>query len=219
MNIDTIKQLYLKKDIQYFSLERELFKSEIKGNNLNILDVGCGSGALGAFLISNQNCTVHGFEINSNIIHLAEKNLTSVVEGNIETDQIPFEFKSFDYIVLGDVLEHLINPMQTLQKLIKYLRKDGVLLVATPNVKHWSVTYNLIFKDNWEYKDWGILDYTHLRFFTKKSLNDMLQLNNISNFKLERIIQNPSKSHFINKFSFSLFEGFLASHLFLKIKS
>lgn len=219
MNINTIKQLYLNKDIQYFSLEREIFKSEIKGNNLNILDVGCGSGALGAYLISNQNCEVHGFEINSNIIHLAKKNLTSVIDGNIETDPIPFEFNSFDYIVLGDVLEHLINPIQTLEKLIKYLNKDGVLLVTTPNVKHWSVIYNLIFKDNWEYRDWGILDYTHLRFFTKKSLNNILQKHDIANFSIKRVIQNPSKSHKINKLSFSLFEGFLASHLFLKLKA
>ena len=219
MSINTIRQLYLNKDIQYFSLEREIFKSEIIGSNLNILDVGCGSGALGAYLISNQNCKVHGFEINSNIIHLAKKNLTSVIDGNIETDPIPFEFNSFDYIVLGDVLEHLINPIQTLEKLMKYLNKNGVLLVTTPNVKHWSVSYNLIFKDNWEYRDWGILDYTHMRFFTKKSLTNILNKHNISNFSIKRIIQYPSKSHTINKFSFSLFEGFLASHLFLKLKA
>jgi 2-polyprenyl-3-methyl-5-hydroxy-6-metoxy-1,4-benzoquinol methylase len=219
MKTDTIKQLYLNKDIEYFSLERELFKSNIKRDNLNILDVGCGSGALGAFLIANQNCKVHGFEINSNIIDIAKNNLTSVVEGNIETDPIPFEFKSFDYIVLGDVLEHLINPIPTLEKLKKYLSKDGILLVTTPNVKHWSVTYNLIFKDDWQYKDWGILDYTHLRFFTKKSLTNMLMSNNITDFQIEWIIQKPSKSHIINKAFFNLFEGFLASHVFLKIKA
>jgi len=219
MSIDKIKQLYLDKDIQYFSLEREIFKSEITNNNLNILDVGCGTGSLGSFFISNQNCTVHGFEINSNIIDLARENLTSVVEGNIEIDPIPFENRSFDYIILGDVLEHLINPIQTLQKLKKYLRKDGVLLVTTPNIKHWSVTYNLIFKDNWEYKEWGILDYSHLRFFTKKSLMDLLRKNQINNIKIERIIQNPSKSYIINKLTFSFFEGFLASHLLLKIKN
>ena len=213
-----IKEMYLHKEIQYFSLEREIFKNSILQNGQVIFDIGCGTGALGSYFIQNQSCLVHGFEINSNVINEAKSNLTSIVEGNIETDLIPFKNDYFDYIILGDVIEHLINPILTINRLKPYLKKGGTILITTPNIKHWSVVYNLLFKDSWDYKSWGILDFTHLRFFTKKSFLNMLNYNNEENFEIKRVIQNPSKSHYFNLLTLNIFNGFLASHLFIKIK-
>lgn len=211
--------MYLSKDIQYFSLERDFFKNIITDNNQVILDIGCGTGALGSFFIRNQSCLVHGYEINSNIINEAKSNLTSVIEGNIETDLIPFNHDYFDYIIMGDVIEHLINPILTINRLKPFLKNNGgTILIMTPNVRHWSVVYNLLFKDLWDYKLWGILDFTHLRFFTKNSFSKMLENNNEKNFEIKRIIQNASKSYFFNLITCNIFNGFLASHLFIKIK-
>jgi hypothetical protein len=75
-----------------------------------------------------------------------------------------------------------------------------------------------VFADKWEYESWGILDYTHLRFFTKKSITDLLKKNGMNVVFSKRVIQKPSKSDLINTCSFGLFAGFLASHTFLVIE-
>jgi methionine biosynthesis protein MetW len=217
MKNDLIQEMYLSKENFYFSLEREMFKNAIRENNKSILDIGCGTGALGLFLRTNQNCNVFGIEINNAAFQEAEKNLDGVIEGNVETIDIPYKNNEFDYIVMGDVLEHLINPMGTTKKLIKLLKPGGKILITVPNVRHWSILISLIFKGKWKYESSGLLDYTHLRFFTKKSLHEML---NDSGFKMvnsSNVIQKKSKSSFFNFFTLGLFSGFLASHTFIEI--
>jgi O-antigen biosynthesis protein len=217
MKNDLIQEMYLSKENFYFSLEREVFKNAIRENNKSILDIGCGTGALGLFLRNNQNCNVFGIEINNAAYQEAKKNLDGVIEGNVETIDIPYKNNEFDYIVMGDVLEHLINPMGTTKKLIKLLKPGGKILITVPNVRHWSILISLIFKGKWKYESSGLLDYTHLRFFTKKSLHEMLNDSGFNMVKSSSVIQKKSKSSLINFFTFGLFSGFLASHTFIEI--
>ncbi len=218
MSNSIIEDLYEDKDLDYFSLEREIFKTNITSKNLKILDVGCGSGNLGHYFITQQNCEVHGIEINKNAYSKAKVKLHKVIHANIETENLEFKEDCFDVIILGDVLEHLVNPQKVLIKLHKHLAPSGTIFITTPNVKHWSVSLNLIFKDNWDYKEWGILDYTHLRFFTRSSVIKMLKSLNFNTFNVEWHIQSPSKSSKFNKLTLNIFKGFLASHLIIKIK-
>ena len=218
MTKDVIEEMYLTKKTDYFSLEREVFKNSIKGKNLKILDIGCGTGILGAFLKREQNCFVAGVEINQSAFQSALSNLDQVVKGNFETIDLPFENNFFDVVVMGDVLEHLVNPINSLNKIHPLLKENGEILITVPNIKHWKVVSKLIFNDSWQYEDWGILDYTHMRFFTKKSIKNIIVNQNYSISKIDRIIQNPSKSYYLNKITFGLFQGFLASHIFLNLK-
>ena len=217
MKNDLIEEMYLTKENSYFSLEREMFKNAIKEKNISILDIGCGTGVLGLYFRQNQNCTVSGIEINNAAYLESIKNLDHVIKGNVETLDIPYENNKFDYIVMGDVLEHLINPMGTIKKIIKFLKPGGKILITVPNVRHWSILISLIFKDKWKYESWGLLDYTHLRFFTKKSLHKMLNDNSFNLVKSSRVIQKKSKSSIFNFFTFGLFSGLLASHTFIEI--
>jgi 2-polyprenyl-3-methyl-5-hydroxy-6-metoxy-1,4-benzoquinol methylase len=219
MKLDLIEELYAEKEMYYFSLERTLFKNAVKQNDLNILDVGCGTGILGAYFIKNQNCKVYGIEISKSAYEEALEVLNYAVKGNVETMVLDYDKNLFDVIIMGDVVEHLINPMDTLKKLLPFLKKGGQIHVTVPNVRHWEVVVNLLFKDEWEYKDSGILDYTHIRFFTKKSFVKMLnRIANVHVVKTERVIQKLSKSDVINKFTIGLFSGFLASHTFVTIE-
>jgi methionine biosynthesis protein MetW len=215
---DIMEELYVSKETNYFSLERQMFKDAILENNLNILDIGCGTGILGAYFKKNQNCNVTGIEINQNAFEAAKLNLDNVIKGNIETLELPFNENFFDVIIMGDVLEHLVNPITTLLKIKPLLKKDGRILITVPNVRNWNVLIKLLFQDSWEYADWGILDYTHMRFFTLKSTNSILKKNNIKIERAERIIQKPSKSYVFNTLTCGIFEGFLASHIFLTLK-
>jgi methionine biosynthesis protein MetW len=195
-----------------------MFKKAIPDQGKKILDIGCGTGVLGEYFRKNQNCEVHGVEINNVAYEIAREKLNSVIKANIESVELPYAPNTFDFIVMGDVLEHLINPVQTLEKLYRVLKPGGKIFIAVPNIRLWKISLGLILKDNWQYQSSGILDFTHLRFFTLTSIQQMLRDAGFTNVEGKRVIQNPSKSHLINRFTFGVFAGLLASHSFVTIK-
>lgn len=218
MGKDLIEEMYINKNENYFSLERQIFKNAVTSSNLKILDIGCGTGILGAYFKKIQNCTVYGVEINESAYKEAILNLDKVIKGNIELIELPFEKSSFDIIIMGDVLEHLINTISSLKKLQYFLKDDGRILISVPNIRHWKIMLKLLFQDSWKYESSGILDYTHMRFFTKKSLIELLKDNDINVSFSERVIQKRSKSYYFNILTFQLFSGLLASHTYIELK-
>ena len=218
MSEDLVEKMYASKQADYFSLEREIFKNAITGTGLCILDVGCGTGVLGAFFRNHQQCRVYGIEINEAAFQVAKENLTEVLKANVETMELPYQADFFDAIIMGDVLEHLINPVEAIKKLLPVLKPGGKIYITVPNIRHWKELRDLVFKDKWEYASWGILDFTHLRFFTKTSIVKLMQQHQINVLSARWVIQQPSKSSLINKLTFGLLEGMLASHTFLVIQ-
>jgi len=218
MNKDLVEEMYLNKNTEYFSLEREIFKNSVIGKNLNILDIGCGTGILGKYFKENQNCKVYGVEINESAYQAAKINLDNVLKGNVESIDLKYPDNFFDVVIMGDVVEHLISPVDTINKIMPFLKIGGTIYITVPNVRHWSVIKNLLFFDLWEYDTWGILDFTHLRFFTKKSITNLFQRNNIYVKSASRMIQKKSKSSYFNFLTLGLFSGFLASHTFLTLE-
>lgn len=215
---DLVEEMYVAKHAEYFSLEREMFKNAVRGLDLKILDIGCGTGALGAYFEENQKCKVYGVEISERAYLEAKKNIFSVIKGNVEVMDLPYESNFFDVVIMGDVLEHLINPTGSLKKLIDVLKPGGKIYITVPNIRHWKTLSGLVFRDSWDYQSWGILDYTHLRFYTKTSILKMLKSNNLRVINVERVIQKPSKSRVFNSCTFGLFAGFLASHTFVVLE-
>lgn len=151
--------------------------------NMAILEIGCGTGAT-LIEIKNKyrNSTVHGIEICENAAKIAN-GICDVKSLNIEDKNLKYKHNYFDYILLGDVLEHLINPWDTLIYLRRFLKRDGYILASIPNLMHISVMIQLI-KGNFTYADSGILDKTHLRFFT---LNEIKKLFNNNGYEIELI--------------------------------
>ncbi|WP_075721651.1 bifunctional glycosyltransferase/class I SAM-dependent methyltransferase [Roseburia sp. 499] len=151
----------------------DLIVEDIKAE-FHVLEVGCD---LGATLLEIQgrypNSKVHGLEINGAAVNIA-KYLVDVKEGNIEEENVPFEEK-FDYIIFGDVLEHLRDP----QKIIWFckrnlLKEHGHIIASIPNVMHISVMQQLL-NGRFEYQDMGLLDRTHIHFFTYYEILLMFQ--------------------------------------------
>ncbi len=141
-----------------------LMNKHDKETPLRILEAGCGCG--GTLLqLKNiyKNSELHGIELNENSALIA-KNFANIIVANLEEDlDYPNEF--FDYIILADVLEHLYDPWAVLKNIRRYLKKDGYLLASIPNITHVSVIRKLL-QGKWTYENAGILDRTHIRFFT-----------------------------------------------------
>lgn len=138
----------------------------------SVLEVGCGLGAtLGSIQSRYPNAKVYGIEIVSEVANIGRK-LYNIVEGDIETMELPYEPRQFDYIIFGDVLEHLRDPEGTLRRLDAFLAEGGSFVCSIPNIMHVSVLEPLL-RGEFQYEDAGILDRTHLRFFTMSSIVDM----------------------------------------------
>ena len=127
-----------------------------------VLDVGCASGGLLAAL-SDDAGRREGVEVDPVAAAAARGVADAVHVGSVDDVDLPAG--AFDVVVLGDVLEHLVDPARGLVKVLPCLRPGGAVVVSLPNVAHWSVRLGLL-AGRWEYRDSGILDDTHLRFFT-----------------------------------------------------
>lgn len=134
-----------------------------------ILEVGCAAGRTGQELKKRFGAFVAGIELNIKAAVLAKNVLDDVVQGDIEKIDLPYSNGSFDCILFADVLEHLVNPLSALLKVRRLLKKGGTVVASIPNVQFHGVIHKLI-EGNWTYEKEGILDETHLRFFTYKEI-------------------------------------------------
>ena len=144
-----------------------------------VLEVGCGAGFLGAaYLARNPRAEYIGVELNAGAATAAAQRLSRVIIGDIESAEIVAQLSdlgiSFDLVVLGDVIEHLRDPWKALRDLQALTAPGGVCVACVPNVAHWSVLVQQL-QGRWNYTDDGLLDHTHLRFFTLATLWESFQ--------------------------------------------
>jgi 2-polyprenyl-3-methyl-5-hydroxy-6-metoxy-1,4-benzoquinol methylase len=157
------------------------------GFNKRVLETGCASGHMSA-LLSAQGCTVVGMEIESSIVEPAMEWLERVVIGDLEDPAIWSELsgESFDAIIFGDVLEHLKDPLTSLRAAAQLLAPAGVVIISVPNITHADVKVALI-KGDFPYSENGLLDRTHISFFTKESLIDLVREAGLAVVEITRI--------------------------------
>ncbi len=160
-------------DLSYYSQERKEVQSLVPPRAKRILDVGCGTGTLGKSLLATHAQEVVGVEVLPEVAEVARENLSRVLCGDIEEIELPYEEGYFDCIICADLLEHLVEPEKTLKKLKRYLSETGSLIISVPNVRYYQVI-NMLVEGRWHYDDAGIMDRTHLRFFTRKEMEEML---------------------------------------------
>ena len=173
-------------DRSYYRHPRRDVGAMIPEGASRILDIGCGEGALGRTLLEKGAAEVVGIEADPAAAQAARNNLTRVFRGDVETIDFPFADGYFDCVVLADVLEHMRDPLSVLKKVKRCLSGSGVVVASIPNVRFISVITQLA-EGRWEYKDEGILDRTHLRFFTRKEMEILFR---DAGFELEGVSEN-----------------------------
>jgi len=159
----------------YYGNTRPEVVAFIPKNIKTILDIGCGEGN---FLKSVKDLTdaeTWGVELVTGVVDYEKNNINNILIGKIEDvlNQIPDSY--FDCITFNDVLEHLIDPELILINIKSKLKDSGILIASIPNVRCIDNLFELIVKKDWEYKNQGILDFTHVRFFTQRSMRRMFQ--------------------------------------------
>jgi 2-polyprenyl-3-methyl-5-hydroxy-6-metoxy-1,4-benzoquinol methylase len=189
--LEHLKDQSIKTDGYYIQTRHEMLKY-IPQNAGKILDVGCGEGQFGFQLKQLLNAEVWGMELDEKSAKVAESRIDKVLIGDLtlKIDSLPNDY--FDCIIFNDILEHLVDPYNTLLNIKQKLNTNGVVVSSIPNVRYISNLKKLLFDKDWKYEDEGILDKTHLRFFTKKSIIDMFELLGFDIIQMEGI--NPSKS-------------------------
>lgn len=141
--------------------------------NAVVLDVGCSTGYYGSYIKEHKKAKVYGVEL-SDDKHEAKKVLDDVYSFDLDGDW-PKEVaaRKYDVIFLGDVIEHLKDPGKTLEKLRSMVSPTGRVYISTPNIAHISIRLELL-GGSFEYESMGILDSTHLKYFTLNSLTNVV---------------------------------------------
>lgn len=182
---------------------REDILSLIPEGVKKVLDVGCSIGSTGERLKQKFGAEVTGIEIDEQMAKVAKGKLDRVILGDLDgiklEDILTPDY--FDCIILADVLEHLKDPWRILKDITTFLSNDGVVIASIPNVRHYTTIINLLFSGYWPYRERGIHDKTHLRFFTLKSIKELFRYANLRIIQLKRNYRIIEKPHIYNRLS------------------
>lgn len=200
------------KNDEYYNFEKHRFIQLIPEGQNKILDLGCAAGRVGRKLRELKKASeVIGVEIFQPAAVEAAKHYDKVYVGDVEN--ISLDYKDFfDFVICGDIIEHFRDPWTMLNKINTFLKKDAFLISSVPNIRYWSIIKDLVIYGNWEYVNAGIMDQTHLRFFTRNTFINMLQRANYEIDHHEMIIYG-NKKNFFNRLTLGLFEEFLGSQV------
>ncbi|MEE8522517.1 MAG: class I SAM-dependent methyltransferase [Thermoanaerobaculia bacterium] len=164
----------------YYGGVREDILPFIPRGVADVLDVGCGRGLTGALLQERLGCRVTGVELNPAVARNAAEHLHRVLVGDVESLDVG---QRFDAVVAIELFEHLVDPEAFLAKMKTLLRPGGRIVMSVPNVGHYTVVEDLL-AGRWDYVPMGLLCTTHLRFFTRATLESWIARAGFSSYEI-----------------------------------
>ena len=178
-----------------------LLINRIKPNS-TVLEFGPASGRMTQYLKEELSCKVYGVEIDEDSAKKAREYAQKICVGNIEDYTWKDKFKGikFDFIVFADVLEHLYNPENVLNNIKEFLKEDGAVLISVPNIAHSSIIINLM-KNEFNYSKTGLLDNTHIKFYTKKTFDELIKKCSYFKSYETAVYTNPANTEFENRYN------------------
>ena len=211
---------YHEKTLDYYKNIRREILPFLPTNVDRLFEVGCGAGDTLAFLKESGRCNwAGGIELFHDVAEKARDKVDFILEGSIEKAELPFERNSIDVILCLDVLEHLVDPWVVVSQLHTLLKPGGVLICSIPNVRNYRVVIPLLFLGRWRYTAYGILDRTHLRFFTKESAISLVECSGLVVDKVTSTgFEKWNKVRVLNLLSLSLFKPFFEYQYLISAK-
>lgn len=197
--------------------KRDEFLSLVPGGVKKVLDVGCGRGDLGLKLKAKDREVV-GVEKDEACYNIAREKLNKTFLSDIEKFQLPYPQKYFDCILYADILEHLINPFITLRGHRKYLNDTGFIIASIPNIRYYKVIARLVLGGTWDYMDKGILDRSHLRFFTLINIQELFVRAGYEIVEIRRNVIAARGIKILNYVCFNGLKEFLTYQYYVKAK-
>lgn len=208
------QNLYESKKENYFSAARKEILDILPDFSARVLEIGCGAGQTLELIKKLKICeSTVGIELFESAARSASTRVDKVYHLDIEKDSIPADMGKFDLILILDVLEHLVDPWTILQRIqSNYLKPYGKMIISLPNARHFTYLVPLLIKGELKYQERGILDKTHLRFFTRKSGIRMLEEAGLSIEKVKcTSLERSLNSGKFNALTFGIFSEFLTS--------
>ena len=208
---------YRAKATEYFANARSDYVAELPDNPAaSILEIGCGEGTTGALALSQGKCGFYvGVDILENVVARARKQISEAVAGDVEVIQLPWTRGTFDALILSEVLEHLTDPRATLRKLRPLLKPGALVFASSPNVAHYRVVAMLL-RGEWNLADSGIMDRTHLRWFTPKTYRALFESAGYKVDSVRELAPLTRKARLIAGFSFGRLKHLFISQIDLR---
>ncbi len=213
-----IIQNYNQKEETYFNNVRLDILPLLPKYSKSVLEIGCGNGATLEHIKAQGKCKeTTGIELTEYAAFEAKKSIDYTLIGDAEEIIKTIESDSYDLVLCLDILEHLVDPWLMIEQISRILKKGGVLISSIPNIRTIKVISKLAFPGKFEYANSGIMDKTHLRFFTKTSAIELLSTDSL---EVDRWIHSPfaerSKSSIFNTITFGCFRDLLTEQYLIR---
>jgi len=215
--VDVLISKYNENPISYFSGVRKLFVDDLPANPQGrLLEIGCGTGETAAYAMATGKCGwCAGIELCHTHAVEASNYLNDVQIGDVGKIDLPYPKEHFDVMIMSEIIEHLIDPWATLTKL-RLLLKVGALVVAgSPNVAHRSVL-RMLLQGRWDYTSEGIMDQTHLRWFTPATYKELFEDSGFEVIWCGPAAPLAGKALWFNRLTGRRFEHLLLTQISLK---
>ena len=166
--------------------------------NKSVLEIGCGPGSITKILAGKSGCKVIGLELDQDAIEKVAPYCVKVMQADLNSSEWPRlldNSEKFDVVVAADVLEHLYDPWASLQRMVPLIKPDGCIVISLPHVGHAAVM-SCMFNGDFEYRNWGLLDRTHIRFFCLKNIEDLFAQANLKITEVAYVTKPPEETEF-----------------------
>ena len=185
----------MSESVQYYQNTREDLIPFLPKKYLTVLEIGCGEGNFWKLLRQGEQLEIWGVEPNPEAADVARGKSHKLFNClfNACSDDLPDNY--FDLVICNDVIEHMSDHDHFFKKIKQKMAAGGHLIGSLPNVRYYPVMRNLIFKKDWRYEDAGVLDRTHLRFFTQKSMRRCFNEHNF-NINMLNGVNSPKRFKF-----------------------
>lgn len=174
--MNTLTAIYADKTASYFSGARDDIVARMEtGPKSTVLELGCGNGATGLATITAGKAGHYiGIELDAKAARMARSVLSRVHIGDVSALDLSALHASCDALIISEVMEHLVDPWAVLGKLVACLKPGGLVYASSPNAAHWRVILGLL-KGRFDYAPAGVMDRTHLRWYTPATFREMFE--------------------------------------------